>query len=184
MKNKILQGIVILYAVVAAIDVQMFWFLQPYQLTVELPLKFFGVTNAVMCLVGALAYREAHRFGKKFENTRTLFALAAVLILTCFGLSAFVSRWGLLFFVMEGMAFGLFDPVTSTLLNRVTPSDIRATVLSLRSFASRLFFAFLAPLLGYVADVFSLSQALLLTGIIGMIALALAFALSQTRRGR
>ncbi|MDD5623943.1 MAG: MFS transporter [Candidatus Peribacteraceae bacterium] len=182
LRNRALQGILLLYTVVAAIDVQIFWFLQPYQTSIALPLVFFGITNAAMCLLGALAYRYVHLFGKHAERMDVLFVISVILILTCFGMSVVSSLWGLAFFILEGMAFGLFDPLSSNIINRITTSDVRATVLSLRSFTARLLFAALSPLLGYVADVYSLSQALLLTGIIGMAALLLTFALAQTQQ--
>lgn len=178
--NKVLQGLIILFTVIAAIDLQVFWFLQGYQLEIGLPLVAFGVTNAVMSLLGALAYREAHRFGKRAQTMHFLFLMGLVIILCCFALGAVSSLWGLSFFLLEGLAFGLFDPVSSTLINRVTTSDVRATVLSIRSFASRILFAALLPLAGRMADIFSLSWAFLLTGLVGGAALALTL----TRRAK
>ncbi|MDO8469307.1 MAG: MFS transporter, partial [Candidatus Peribacter sp.] len=171
--NKMLRSITILGTVVAAVDIQLFWFLQPYQLEIGLPIAFFGVTNAVMCLLGALAYKEAHRLGKRAESLSTLFKVAFGLLLTCVALSLVSSVWGLLIFVLEGIAFGLFDPISSNMVNRLTTSDVRATVLSLRSFVSRLFFAMVSPFLGAAADVYSLSFAIFLSGLIGLTALAL-----------
>lgn len=179
LRHKVLQTIILLFTVVGAIDLQLFWFLQAYQIEIGLPMTFFGMTNAAMCLLGALAYKEAHRLRKRAESMMTLFAIAAVLLLTCFALSAVSSVWGLSFFIIEGMAFGLFDPISSNMVNRLTTSDVRATVLSLRSFASRLFFAMVSPFLGYAADVFSLSYAILLSGVIGLSALAITFMMTR-----
>lgn len=180
--NRALQAAIALYTIVAAMDIQIFWFLQAYQIAIGLPMALFGITNAVMCLLGAFAYREAHYLGKRAEHKGTLFVIAFGVILTCFGLSAVSSIGGLAFFMMEGMAFGVFDPLLSNLMNRITTSDIRATVLSIRSFSSRLFFAVISPFLGAMADAFSLSYALLLTGVIGATGLALTFILTQQRK--
>lgn len=49
-------------------------------------------------------------------------------------------------------------------INRITASEIRATVLSVRNFIIRLLFALVGPLLGWVKDVYTLPQALLLAG--------------------
>jgi len=180
--NKILRGLILLFTVVAAIDIQIFWFLQAYQTEIGLPMMYFGATNAAMCLLGALAYKESHRLGKRVEKMSTLFWIALALILTSFALGTVSTVWGLSFFILEGMIFGLFDPISSTLINRQTTSDVRATVLSIRSLASRLLFAILTPILGYFADAFSLSYALFLTGTIGVAALAVTF--MMTRRVR
>jgi len=175
-RNVPLRGILILSAVVAAIDVQIFWFLQPFQTSIDFPLRAFGVTNAVMCLFGALAYKEAHRFGpstplgtgKRVERMGMLWLIAGAISLLCFGIGSVISLWGLLFFVAEGVLFGLFDPVSSNLINRVTTSDVRATVLSLKSFSSRILFAMMSPFLGWLADVFSLRIAIFASGTIGV----------------
>lgn len=173
--NAPLRGVLLLGAVVAAIDVQIFWFLQPFQTVIGFPMKFFGVTNAVMCLLGALAYKEAHRFGKRSERMSVLIIIAAAVVLACFGIGSMVSLWGLLFFIAEGMAFGLFDPLSSNMINRMTTSDVRATVLSLKSFSSRVLFAIISPFMGHLADVFSLTYALYVTGIIGVSTLVIVF---------
>lgn len=188
--NKVLQGLIILFTVIAAIDLQIFWFLQSYQLEIGLPLKFFGITNAVMCLLAAFAYREAHRFGtsatlsagKRAESMNALFVIGLALIATCFLLGIVSASWGIAFFLLEGLAFGIFDPISSHLINRVTSSDVRATVLSIRSLASRLLFALLTPFLGHMADVWSLSTAFLLTGIIGVAALMVTFVMTRNVR--
>jgi hypothetical protein len=41
---------------------------------------------------------------------------------------------------------------------------MRATVMSIRSFVIRIFFASTSPMLGYVADIYSLQNALYLSG--------------------
>lgn len=181
-RNQTLRGLIILFTVVAAIDIQIFWFLQAYQAEIGLPIRYFGIVNAVMCLLGALAYKESHRFGRRSEKMSTLFWIALALIATPFALSAVSNLWGLSFFILEGMAFGLFDPISSTLINRQTTGDVRATVLSIRSLMSRILFALMTPVLGRMADAFSLSRSFLVTGMIGVAALMAAF--MMTRRSR
>lgn len=51
-------------------------------------------------------------------------------------------------------------------INKLVSSDIRATVLSLQSLMFRLVFVIVGPLMGWVADIYSLSAALLLSGIV------------------
>jgi len=174
-RNKILQGLLLIATIVAVIDLQIFWFLQPYQEAAGLPLPLFGLTYAAMCLAGAIAYKEAHRFGQRAESMHTLIIIAIVLILACIGMGAVTSLWGLSFFIMEGIAFGLFDPIISNLINHATTSDVRATVLSLKSLAARLLFAASSPLLAFSADKFSLSYAFFLTAIFGFTALVIIY---------
>ena len=61
---------------------------------------------------------------------------------------------------------GIATPVLKDYINRITTSDIRATILSIRSLLIRAFFAAIAPLFGYLTDHFSLRQAFIMLGIV------------------
>ena len=61
---------------------------------------------------------------------------------------------------------GLATPVMRTYINDITPSNIRATVLSVRSFCIRVTFAIVAPLLGWIADIYNLKESFILLGLI------------------
>ena len=75
------------------------------------------------------------------------------------------------FSIVRGLAMVLF----SEAINRQTSSDRRATVLSLESLLCRLLFAPLAPLIGWVADAYSLSTAIALSGIFFAVTTSLVF---------
>ena len=62
-----------------------------------------------------------------------------------------------------------FKPVLKDYINRLTASNIRATVLSVRNFIIRLLFSLTGPILGWIKDLYSLPQALTLAGIIFLV---------------
>ena len=64
------------------------------------------------------------------------------------------------------MVRGVATPVLKDYINQITTSDVRATVLSVRSFIIRFLFAIIGPFLGWYSDKFSLQNALLLAGIV------------------
>ena len=70
-----------------------------------------------------------------------------------------------MFYIVRGFA----TPVLKDYINRMTESDKRATVLSVRNFIIRLNFAIIGPFLGWYMDVYTLPQAMLLAGIIFLI---------------
>ena len=84
-------------------------------------------------------------------------------------LSRFHTPLGLLVLYLFYLVRGYATPVLKDYINRVTASHIRATVLSVRNFIIRLIFALAGPLLGWVKDVYSLPQALLLAGVIFLV---------------
>ena len=72
--------------------------------------------------------------------------------------------WGLAILTLFYITRGVATPVLRDYMNRHTPSEMRATVMSIRSFVIRIFFASTSPMLGYVADIYSLQNALYLSG--------------------
>jgi ABC-type multidrug transport system fused ATPase/permease subunit len=106
--------------------------------------------------------------------------IAALVIASYFGLGLSLSLYALVCFLIGRVAWGFLSTLTSDLVNRMTTSDIRATVLSIRALGWRLLFAIVSPFIGYAADVWSIQQALLLTGILGSILLAITFLLMRS----
>jgi hypothetical protein len=84
-------------------------------------------------------------------------------------LSRFHLPGGLVILYLFYLVRGYATPVLKDYINRITASHIRATVLSVRNFIIRLLFALLGPLLGWVKDIYSLPQALLLAGSIFLV---------------
>jgi sugar phosphate permease len=85
----------------------------------------------------------------------------------------------LIFYIFRGVA----TPVLRDYINRYSDSDSRATILSLRSFLIRGFFAILAPLFGWFSDKYSIQQALMLAGgIFFIFSLTISFLIVFTNR--
>jgi sugar phosphate permease len=68
----------------------------------------------------------------------------------------------LLFYVVRGIA----TPVFKNYINLYTPSEMRATILSVRNLIIRIIFAVIGPLLGWLTDHLSLNSAFILAGAI------------------
>jgi len=81
----------------------------------------------------------------------------------CLGLplAGFVnSAYGILFLLMTNFFRGLKEPIVKERLNYFSPSNKRATILSLNNFLFRLGFASLIPIGGYLLDVLSFKFAM------------------------
>ncbi|MFH0770949.1 MAG: MFS transporter [Candidatus Peregrinibacteria bacterium] len=172
-RSTVLRSLILLYTVVAAINLMLFWFLQPFQEMVKMPLSAFGLVNALIYLGSALASKYTYLAKRWIGDRAFLFLLAIIAVGSCFVLGFMTTIIGVTFFFLGETTFNAFETLTSDLMNRALTSDIRATVLSLRSFTSRLFFALISPMLGAAADLYSVNTALLITGILGLVTLAL-----------
>ena len=61
---------------------------------------------------------------------------------------------------------GVATPVLRNYINEITSSEIRATVLSVRSFIIRACFALTAPCLGWIADIFTIGESFWILGVL------------------
>ena len=90
------------------------------------------------------------------------------------------SLYGLIFIFIIYLLRGIITPILRNKINLYTPSNKRATVLSIRSFVIRVSFAFCAPILGNIADNQGLSLSFYLLAIaIGSFSLLSVYKLKQ-----
>jgi hypothetical protein len=73
--------------------------------------------------------------------------------------------WGISVLFIFYLVRGFATPILKDYINRLTESNIRATVLSVRNFVIRILFAGIGPFLGWYTDNFTLLSALRLAGI-------------------
>lgn len=165
--NAPLRSIILLHSLLATMTLSLFWFSQPYQLSIGLPIAWFGVVHGVIVAAGAIASKYTHQIEKHADDRLLLIGVALAVIGAYIGLGFIHSWYGLALLLICRMAWGVLSPATSDVMNRMTDSTVRATILSIRGFFFRGTFSVIAPILGYMADVLTINQAILLTGIIG-----------------
>ncbi len=151
-------------AVIGTCTLTMAWFVQPYFKMVGLSLTLFGVFWALLNLAVGITSYYAHKFEYKFGMVKTTIFIAILIPLLYIILSQIHAIWGIAALFVFYFVRGIATPVLKDYINRLTDSNIRATVLSVRSFLIRIFFSGIGPFLGWYTDHFSLSQALLLSG--------------------
>lgn len=177
-RSPVLRSIILLFSLIGAMTFSLVWFTQPYQTLVHMPIYLFGIANAVF-MVGMIAATKSAQYLEKRLDDRWLLVLFAVIALASFfALGLTVSVYGLLFLLIGRSTYGALNPLTADMINRLTTSDRRATVLSIRTFLYNLMFSFASPFLGYIAGAFTLNEAILITGIAGtVLALPILFLL-------
>jgi MFS family permease len=166
-ENETLRYYILYSSIIGAGTLTMAWFSQPYFISIGINSKFyFGLLGAGLNLAVAIPSFYAHKIEKGI-NTKTLLILILIIICSCyFAISYTISLWGLLLLLLFYITRGVATPVLRDYMNRHIPSEMRATVMSIRSFIIRIIFASASPFFGYVADVYSLQQAMLLSGIL------------------
>ncbi len=135
------------------------WLIQPYWEQQGLALGLFGLLWCAQSLTAALAHKLGYALERKVGVVSTLVCIGILPIAGHLGL-ALLDGWrgigvGLLLFFCRG----LNQVVLVNALNRRVPSEFRATANSLTSFVFRLGFIIFGPLLGFIAESFSLTTA-------------------------
>lgn len=139
---------------------------QPFLKEIELPLKYFGIVWVVLnFVVGAIAL-FAYKLENKIQKAKSLILITILMPLGYIVLYYMFNYWGLAIFLVFYMVRGYATPVLKDYINQLADSEIRATVLSVRNFVIRIFFAAIGPFFGWYSDNFSLQTAILITGIV------------------
>jgi len=143
----------------------MAWLAQPYFEEVHIPLKYFGVLWAILNLLVGIGSWYAHRIKDQYAPIPLFTTIIFMMAIGYIGASIMAIPLGVVFIAILYIARGLFVPIIKDFINRYTPSHIRATVLSVRSFLIRIVFIVVGPILGWIATYYSLSPALCFAGI-------------------
>jgi len=164
--HKELRAAILYSSAMGTATLTMAWFVQPYFAHLSLPLALYGIFIPLLNIATGLVSMGAWRAEQKMGRNGTMFFITAGIA----GGYLLMGLWGgvgglgclFLFYGVRGVA----TPVLRNQINEITPSDVRATVLSIRSMIIRLAFAILGPVLGWQADRAGLPSALVTGGLL------------------
>lgn len=126
-----------------------FYFLQqPYLRAIGVPLGAFGFVFAATKLVTAATALRAARVDDTLGARGATVVMAVVAALGLGAMSVATGATGAAFVLPRGILDGLWMPLTNVWVNRLVPSTLRATALSLQSLVSRLALAAVIALAG------------------------------------
>jgi fucose permease len=154
-------------------------FLQPYTLSVGLPLVALGAVMVAvqgMSIAGSLAVPRAQ---KTLGTNRLLYAVPLLLVPSLLLLGIAPVPPVLIVAAISAFLFALTEPVLLAVIQRRIPDHARATVLSIKSLIATIFLTLTEPSLGLLSDNFGVHTAYL-----GMSALLAIFSLTLLLKGR
>lgn len=163
-EDRPLRRNILFSAITGTATLTMAWFAQPYFEYTLIDIAWFGILWTALNLTVALSSYWAHRLEVKLGQRRSVWLIALAIPMGYLSLANLGLPWGLLMLFLFYLVRGYATPVLKDYINRNTASHIRATVLSVRNFIIRLLFSLTGPLLGWIKDIYSLPQALILAG--------------------
>lgn len=164
--HKEIKWLILYSAVIGTSTHTMVWLNQPFFQSAGIPIAWFGFIWAALVTAPFLLMRFTDRYEEILGKKRALisFVIIGAASYLIVGLSQTI--WTIP--VLLGFSFirTVFTPILKDYLNELVDSSIRATILSVQALAQRLLYAGVGPIIGWVMDFYSLSTALLFSGIL------------------
>lgn len=132
----------------------------------NLGLFWYGILWGVLNLWVGIVSWNAAQIEKRFSQFGVVVLVCVFILLGYFGMVAYPTLFAVGFVMLIYVGRGLATPIFRNYINELTDSDIRATVLSIRSLLMRILFVVLGPLTGWVYDNYSFSHAIAASGLI------------------
>ena len=138
------------------------WFVQPFLMQIDTPLVYYGIIWASLNIItGITSY-----YSYIFDKGKVLIYISLSMLISFILLGFNISIYGFIFIVLIYLMRGIITPNLRNLININSTSERRATVLSLRSFVIRISFALIAPILGFITDVYEISYVFYFLGLL------------------
>ncbi|MCK9206218.1 MAG: MFS transporter, partial [Salinivirgaceae bacterium] len=167
--HKELRFNILYSSIIGTSTLTMAWFVQPYFKQVDVPIYWYGILWTALNLSAGITSLYAYRMEKWMGRVTTIWLITLFISGGYLMVAQSRSIWGIAYLFTFYLVRGFATPTLKDYINQLTPSEFRATVLSIRNFIIRLLFALIGPFLGYVNDAYSLTTALVLAGILFLI---------------
>lgn len=165
LNNKRLKWLIIYSGVLLGFNGAGLWLYQPYFQISGLDIVYFGIIFALFNIVAAISSKYAHKIENAIGQKFSFVSLILITGISYLLMSNFVYLFSFSFIFLHQFVRGFSTPVIEDYINKLTSSEIRATVLSVQNMSCRFFYAAIIPIIGWIADVYSLLQALTILGI-------------------
>jgi MFS family permease len=166
LENKKLRWLLVYSAVTIGFINIAYFLYQPYFKLAGLNIIYFGVVFAGFNVIAAISSKYAHLLEEKMGQKYSLILLGVLTSISFLLMGNFIYLFSFSFAFLLQFVRGFSSVVISDYVHQLTDSSIRATVLSVKSLIEKMFFAIVTPFIGWFVDVYSLEQALILSGIL------------------
>lgn len=165
LQNKKLRWLILYAGIAYAFNQSALWFYQPYFSLSGLDIVYFGFIFASFQIVAAITSKYSYKIEEKLGEKYSLILLIVLIGTSYLLMSNFVYLFSFTFAFLQQFVRGFSKVVITDYINRLTKSEIRATILSAKNMIGQLIYAIIIPIAGWIADVYSLLQALTVLGI-------------------
>ncbi len=160
-RNKILRGLVLYNALIAAYFLSFKWLYNELFLTLNFKESIFGIIISGLTLLTALGTKISKKFPNNIYLNFLIFII--LLLLTGFTSSSLISLTSLLILFTDR---GIIETKLQIEINNKVRNDLRASTISLRNLLKRLLSSLYLFILGLISNNLSLGLFIIYSGII------------------
>lgn len=164
-QNKKIGLFIIFTQIILAFGTTLFFYLQNYLKGTNHNEFFIGTFLAISSIFEAVASYNAHKVEKIFKEKGILLFMPFISI-ACMWLIA-LTPYPYIFYILMMIIESFIFVAMSDYINKLIPSNNRATILSLSSMVFSFVMIIIFPLVGKIGDLYSLKTAFLVLAIIG-----------------
>lgn len=132
---------------------------QPFLIKHDVATSLFGFYQAPLHILAVFAAVLGYRIVARAGRPNVIAGACAGMIVAFLGLAAFNVQPAFAFFALPAIIRGVVRPTMDSYINEQTPSDRRATVLSMSSLVLSVELAFFEPVIGFITDDVSIQAA-------------------------
>lgn len=163
-ESKVLKNLIIYSAVIGVGTLMMAWLAQPFLKNINIHMKDYGFIWASLNIIVGLFSFIAHKIDNQLKTNTSLLVIGVVSVFGYLFIAFNINYLGLLILFLFYANRGYATPLLRNYINQHSESDVRATIMSIRSFIIRISFALIAPFIGWVADNHTLNTAFFTMG--------------------
>lgn len=126
-----------------------------------------GMVLAATAALSAFSGVKGHSLEKKIGEKGVLLFAPLLLLISLWGIA--LTSMAPLFFIITGLIDGLLYVAVQDYLNRMIPSERRATVLSFQSMTFSLYMIIFFPAIGFIGDTYGLEYSFIGLAVIGTV---------------
>jgi MFS family permease len=165
--NTKIGTLIVFVQIIMAFVTCMFYYLQNYLKEMGYNEAKIGMVYAIASIMSAITATQVHKIEKKIKEKGLLLIMPFITVVCIWGIA--LTKYNYVFFIILMITESIIYVAVSDYINKMIPSENRATILSFASMVFSFFMITLFPFIGMIGDKYSLRTAFKLLGIISIV---------------
>lgn len=166
-RNKKIGFLIVFSQVIFAFGTTLFFYLQNYMKSGGYNEAKIGIILAAASLFSAIIASQTYKIERIMKERGILLIMPIISVVCIWGIA--ITKYHFLFFIIMMAVEGVIYIAINDYINKLIPSEKRATIISFASMFFSFFMIIIFPVIGKIGDIYSLNMAFKILGIIATI---------------